>query len=79
MFLDKVKETYSTDLENKDFAYDGEKSLFTVGQLPNKKLDFTVVLNDVSSSRYLYVDHGVFLFLPICFRILVQWLIWTQV
>ncbi|KAM5551204.1 protein argonaute 4A-like [Rosa sericea] len=49
--LDKVKDTYSVELENKDFAYDGEKSLFTVGQLPHKKLDFTVVLDDISSSR----------------------------
>ncbi|KAL6125447.1 hypothetical protein ACLB2K_073505 [Fragaria x ananassa] len=49
--LDKVKETYRVELENKEFAYDGEKSLFTVGQLPSKKLEFTVVLNDISSSR----------------------------
>ncbi|XP_024197291.1 protein argonaute 4A [Rosa chinensis] len=48
---EKVNDTYSVELENKDFAYDGEKSLFTVGQLPHKKLDFTVVLDDISSSR----------------------------
>lgn len=52
--LDKVKETYSMELEHKEFAYDGEKSLFTVGQLPHKKLDFMVVLDDISSSRYQY-------------------------
>lgn len=71
--LDKVKETYRVELENKEFAYDGEKSLFTVGQLPRKQLEFTVVLNDIS--RYLYAS----LLLPICFRILAQWLFSTQV
>lgn len=76
--LDKVKETYRVELENKEFAYDGEKSLFTVGQLPSKKLEFTVVLNDISSSMYLYA-WCVSLLLPICFRILAQWLFSTQV
>ncbi|KAL6124812.1 hypothetical protein ACLB2K_077321 [Fragaria x ananassa] len=56
--LDKVKETYRVELENKEFAYDGEKSLFTVGQLPSKKLEFTVVLNDISSSMYLSGTNG---------------------
>jgi len=49
--IDRVKETYDTELGGKDFAYDGEKSLFTVGSLPNNKLEFMVVLEDVVSSR----------------------------
>lgn len=49
--LDKVHDTYDTELEGKDFAYDGEKSLFTVGPLPRNKMEFTVVLEDISSSR----------------------------
>lgn len=49
--LDKVQETYQTDLGAKYFAYDGEKTLFTVGALPSNKLDFSVVLEDMSSSR----------------------------
>lgn len=49
--IDKVHETYRSELANKDFAYDGEKSLFTVGALPRNKLEFTVVLEDVSSER----------------------------
>lgn len=49
--LDRVHETYDTELAGKDFAYDGEKSLFTVGALPRNKLEFTVVLEDVSSAR----------------------------
>ncbi|GAB4859272.1 Protein argonaute-4 [Ancistrocladus abbreviatus] len=49
--IDKVHATYDTELAGKDFAYDGEKSLFTVGALPHNKLEFTVVLEDVTSSR----------------------------
>ncbi|KAM3397998.1 protein argonaute 4-like [Capsicum galapagoense] len=49
--LDRVHETYDTELAGKDFAYDGEKSLFTIGALPRNKMEFTVVLEDVTSSR----------------------------
>ncbi|CAN8244256.1 unnamed protein product [Cochlearia groenlandica] len=49
--LDKVQETYRRDLGSKYFAYDGEKTLFTVGALPSNKLDFSVVLEDAPSSR----------------------------
>ncbi|KAF5447285.1 hypothetical protein F2P56_032850 [Juglans regia] len=49
--IDRVQETYDTELAGKDFAYDGEKSLFTVGPLPRNKLEFTVVLEDIQSSR----------------------------
>ncbi|KAL4281556.1 hypothetical protein GQ457_03G044040 [Hibiscus cannabinus] len=49
--IDKVQETYGSELAGKNFAYDGEKSLFTLGSLPNNKHEFTVVLEDVSSNR----------------------------
>lgn len=49
--LDRVRDTYDTELAGKEFAYDGEKSLFTVGSLPRNKLEFDVVLEDVTSSR----------------------------
>lgn len=49
--LDKVHETYSSELSGKYFAYDGEKSLFTIGSLPQNKLEFTVILEEFSSSR----------------------------
>ncbi|KAI8573322.1 hypothetical protein RHMOL_Rhmol01G0268200 [Rhododendron molle] len=49
--LDRVHDTYDTELAGKDFAYDGEKSLFTLGPLPRNKLEFTIVLEDVVSSR----------------------------
>ncbi|MCD7472923.1 Protein argonaute-4 [Datura stramonium] len=49
--LDRVHETYDTELAGKEFAYDGEKSLFTIGSLPRNKLEFTVVLDDITSNR----------------------------
>ncbi|XP_039004777.1 protein argonaute 4-like [Hibiscus syriacus] len=49
--IDKVQETYSSELAGKNFAYDGEKSLFTIGSLPNNKHEFTVVLEDAISKR----------------------------
>ncbi|TQE00109.1 hypothetical protein C1H46_014286 [Malus baccata] len=49
--IERVHETYQSELGGKDFAYDGEKSLFTVGSLPRNKLEFAVVLEDVPSSR----------------------------
>lgn len=49
--LDKVHETYLTDLDNKELAYDGEKTLFTYGALPSNKMDFSVVLEEVSAAR----------------------------
>uniref|UniRef100_A0A803LTC3 Argonaute 4 n=1 Tax=Chenopodium quinoa TaxID=63459 RepID=A0A803LTC3_CHEQI len=50
--MDKIKETYSSEMGGKEFAYDGEKTLFTVGSLPRKKLEFTVLLDKVSSESY---------------------------
>lgn len=49
--LDKVHETYHSDLDGKEFAYDGEKTLFTYGALPDNKMDFSVVLEEVSAAR----------------------------
>jgi len=56
--LDKVKKTYDSELRGKDFAYDGEKTLFTMGSLAQNKLEFTVVLEDVTSSRLKCVNIG---------------------
>ena len=53
--LDKVHQTYTGELGGKDFAYDGEKSLFTIGQLPLNKHEFNVVLEDVTSNRSSFV------------------------
>ncbi|GER37160.1 argonaute family protein [Striga asiatica] len=39
------------ELDGKHFSYDGEKSLFTVSLLPQNKLEFTFLLDSVTSSR----------------------------
>ncbi|WJX64437.1 Protein argonaute-4 [Trifolium repens] len=49
--LDRVQETYNSELNGKDIAYDGEKTLFTIGSLAQNKLEFKVVLDDVVSNR----------------------------
>ncbi|CAD5168573.1 unnamed protein product, partial [Musa acuminata subsp. malaccensis] len=47
--LDRLYQTYRSEFEGKQFAYDGEKSLFTVGPLPQNNFEFTVVLEDSSA------------------------------
>ena len=49
--IEKLQQTNAAKLANKDFAYDGEKSLFTVGALPQVKNEFTVVVDDVSTGK----------------------------
>jgi eukaryotic translation initiation factor 2C len=49
--IDKLQQAYHSELSNKDFAYDGEKSLFTVGALPQNNNEFTVVLEDASTGK----------------------------
>uniref|UniRef100_A0ACD5XQE4 Uncharacterized protein n=1 Tax=Avena sativa TaxID=4498 RepID=A0ACD5XQE4_AVESA len=47
--IDKMLQTYSSELAGKDFAYDGEKCLFTVGPLPQNNFEFTVIMEETSS------------------------------
>ncbi|KAF8008162.1 hypothetical protein BT93_K1987 [Corymbia citriodora subsp. variegata] len=49
--IDKLYETYSSELVGKKFAYDGERTLYTVGPLPQPKLEFAVVLEDSFAKR----------------------------
>ena len=49
--IEKLQQTYATELANKDFAYDGEKSLFTIGALPQNINELTVVVEDVSTGK----------------------------
>ena len=58
MILDRVQDAYNSELNRKDLAYDGEKTLFTIGSLAQKKLEFTVVVEDVISNRLKCVDVG---------------------
>uniref|UniRef100_A0A0E0JH02 Protein argonaute N-terminal domain-containing protein n=1 Tax=Oryza punctata TaxID=4537 RepID=A0A0E0JH02_ORYPU len=48
--VDQLQETYASELAGMEFAYDGEKSLFTAGALPQMKHQFVVVMEDASSS-----------------------------
>lgn len=43
------------DLKVNSFAYDGEKSLFTLGSFKRKKPEFTIVVEYLSSNRYICV------------------------
>ncbi|XVF09156.1 hypothetical protein REPUB_Repub07fG0067400 [Reevesia pubescens] len=47
--IDRVHETYNSELAGKSFVYDGENSLFTVSAL--NKLEFTIILDDFSSNK----------------------------
>ncbi|KAI7730513.1 hypothetical protein M8C21_017960, partial [Ambrosia artemisiifolia] len=49
--LDMLYKLYSSEMGEKGFAYDGEKTLFTVGPLPGTKLEFPVLLENMSSNR----------------------------
>ncbi|WVZ71611.1 hypothetical protein U9M48_020179 [Paspalum notatum var. saurae] len=49
--IDKLRQTYAAELANKDFAYDGENSLFTIGALPQVNSEFTVVVEDSSTGK----------------------------
>lgn len=51
--VDRLCQTYSSELAGKRFAYDGEKSLYTVGPLPQNKFEFTVVLEESFAKRYM--------------------------
>ena len=51
--IDKLYQTYSSELAGKRFAYDGEKALYTVGPLPRNKQEFTVVLEESIARRFV--------------------------
>ena len=49
--IEKLQQIYAAELANKDFAYDCEKILFTIGALPQVKNEFTVVVEDFSTGK----------------------------
>lgn len=53
--IDRLYQTYSSELSNKKFAYDGEKSLYTVGPLPQNKFHFAIILEDSFAKRYSHL------------------------
>ncbi|XP_045814117.1 protein argonaute 16 isoform X2 [Trifolium pratense] len=44
--IDKLHQTYSSELGGKSFVYDGDRTLYTVGPLPDNKFEFTVLLEE---------------------------------
>uniref|UniRef100_A0A0D6R7G7 Piwi domain-containing protein n=1 Tax=Araucaria cunninghamii TaxID=56994 RepID=A0A0D6R7G7_ARACU len=47
--MDKMKDVYGkTELDGKEFAYDGEKSMFTIGALSRNNIECTVLLEEAS-------------------------------
>nr|XP_043628262.1 LOW QUALITY PROTEIN: protein argonaute 16-like [Erigeron canadensis] len=57
--IDKLYQTYSSELSGKRFAYDGEKSLYTVGPLPKNNFEFMVVLEDTYANRRSPAEDGI--------------------
>ncbi|RVW97420.1 Protein argonaute 16 [Vitis vinifera] len=51
--IDRLYLTYSSELAGKKFAYDGEKSLYTVGPLPQNNFEFTVVVEELLARRHV--------------------------
>ncbi|KAL3512653.1 hypothetical protein ACH5RR_025370 [Cinchona calisaya] len=49
--ITKLHETYKSELAGTSFAYNGCSSFYTIGPLPNNKLDFVVVLNAILLNR----------------------------
>ncbi|KAK7304843.1 hypothetical protein VNO77_42734 [Canavalia gladiata] len=49
--IDNLYKTYSSELGGKRFAYDGERTLYTVGPLPLNKFEFKVLLEESFAKR----------------------------
>ncbi|KAF5769519.1 putative post-transcriptional gene silencing PAZ-Argonaute family [Helianthus annuus] len=49
--LEMLYKLYKPEMGGKGFAYDGEKTLYTVGPLPGTTLEFPVLLENLSSNR----------------------------
>ncbi|KAF7152313.1 hypothetical protein RHSIM_Rhsim01G0195100 [Rhododendron simsii] len=49
--VDKLYQTYFSELAGRRYAYDGEQSLYTVGPLHENRLEFAVVLEESFAKR----------------------------
>ncbi|KAF3334610.1 protein argonaute 16-like protein [Carex littledalei] len=47
--IEKMCQMYSSELSGRDYIYDGEMNLFSVGSLPQTFFEFTVVLEETSA------------------------------
>lgn len=52
--IDRLYQIYSSELGAKRFAYDGERALYTVGPLPQKKFEFKVLLEEAYAKWYVF-------------------------
>ena len=62
--IEKLQQIYAAELANKDFAYDCEKSLFTIGALPQVKM------SSLSWLKTFQLESKPQLFLLICHYLL---------
>lgn len=46
--IEKMYQMYSSELAGRDYIYDGEMNLFSVGPLPQTFFEFSVVLDETS-------------------------------
>lgn len=51
--IDRLYQTYSSELGGKKFAYDGDKALYTLGPLPQRRLEFSVVLEETFAKQFV--------------------------
>lgn len=51
--IDRLCQTYSCELAGKSFAYDGEKTLYSLVRLPQSWMEFTVVPKESIAKRYV--------------------------
>ncbi|CAM0944014.1 unnamed protein product [Alopecurus aequalis] len=49
--IGKLQRMYRSELSNKNFVYDGESSLFTIGALPQVNTEVTIVLEDIGTGK----------------------------
>lgn len=54
--IEKPYRTYSFEFGEKKFAYDGEKSLYIVGPLPQNKLQLAVVIEESKTVNLMIVQ-----------------------
>ncbi|KAL6583710.1 hypothetical protein OROMI_002999 [Orobanche minor] len=47
--IEKLCETYKSELDEKTLVHDGDRSVFTLGPLPQNDLEFSVVLTPISA------------------------------
>ncbi|KAL8031274.1 hypothetical protein ABFX02_13G013800 [Erythranthe guttata] len=57
--INELLQTYTSDLAEKRFAYDGEASVYTVGPLPQNNFEFVVVLEESIPKRQNPSEDGI--------------------